>query len=74
VKPLTEAREDFEREYLREVLQLTGGNVSRAAQVAGRYRADFYKLLRKHGLHPGDAKEEKETAPAEAPQHDPSQD
>ncbi len=74
VKPLTEAREDFEREYLKEVLQLTGGNVSRAAQIAGRYRADFYKLLRKHGLHPGDAKEEKAASPVEAPQRDPSQD
>ncbi len=69
-KPLTEAREDFEREYLKEVLQLAGGNISRAAQIAGRYRADFYKLLRKHGLHPGDAKEEKEAAPAEAPEQD----
>ncbi|TAL12242.1 MAG: sigma-54-dependent Fis family transcriptional regulator [Nitrospirae bacterium] len=63
VKPLTEAREDFEREYLKEVLQLAGGNISRAAQIAGRYRADLYKLLRKHGLHPGDAKEEKDAPP-----------
>ena len=38
------------------VVQLTGGNISRAAQIAGRYRADFYKLLRKYGLHPGDGK------------------
>jgi len=52
VKPLTEAREEFERRYLKEALQLTGGNISRAAQLAGRYRADFYKLLKKYGLHP----------------------
>ena len=56
LKPLTEAKEEFERGYLKEILQLTGGNISRAAQIAGRYRADFYKLLRKYGLHPGDAK------------------
>ena len=55
-KPLTEAKEDFERGYLKEIVQLTGGNISRAAQIAGRYRADFYKLLRKYGLHPGDGK------------------
>src|SRR5713101_4555075 len=61
VKALTEAKEEFERNYLKEVLQLTGGNISRAAQIAGRYRADFYKLLKKHGLHPGDAKEAKDT-------------
>jgi two-component system, NtrC family, response regulator GlrR len=52
LKPLTEAKEDFERTYLKNVLQLTGGNISRAAQFAGRYRADFYKMLRKYGLHP----------------------
>lgn len=68
VKPLTEAREDFEREYLKEVLQLTGGNISRAAQIAGRYRADFYKMLKKYGLHPGDTKGEKDTDPTEAPE------
>ena len=66
VKPLTEAKEEFERNYLKEVLQLTGGNISRAAQIAARYRADFYKLLKKHGLHPGDAKEEKDADSAES--------
>jgi two-component system response regulator GlrR len=47
LKPLTEAKEEFERTYLRNVLQMTGGNISRAAQFAGRYRADFYKMLKK---------------------------
>ncbi|TAJ08005.1 MAG: sigma-54-dependent Fis family transcriptional regulator [Nitrospirae bacterium] len=56
LKPLTEARGEFELRYLKEILQASGGNISRAAQIAGRYRADFYKLLRKHGLHPGDTK------------------
>jgi len=66
VKALTAAKEEFERNYLKEMLQITGGNISRAAQIAGRYRADFYKLLKKHGLHPGDAKEEKDTDSAES--------
>ncbi|HSL05824.1 MAG TPA: sigma-54 dependent transcriptional regulator [Nitrospiraceae bacterium] len=52
MKPLTEAKEEFEKTYLKNVLQLTGGNISRAAQFAGRYRADFYKMLKKYGLHP----------------------
>nr|NIQ37041.1 two-component system response regulator GlrR [Pseudomonadota bacterium] len=56
LKPLTEAKEDFERTYLKNVLHLTGGNISRAAQFAGRYRADFYKMLRKYGLHPSTTK------------------
>lgn len=56
LKPLTEAKEEFERIYLKNVLHLTGGNISRAAQFAGRYRADFYKMLRKYGLHPSTTK------------------
>lgn len=61
MKPLTEAKEDFERTYLRNVLQMTGGNISRAAQFAGRYRADFYKMLRKYGLHPSSLKSRSES-------------
>jgi two-component system response regulator GlrR len=53
---LTEAKEEFEKTYLKNVLQLTGGNISRAAQFAGRYRADFYKMLKKYGLHPSSGK------------------
>lgn len=60
LKPLTEAKEDFERNYLKNVLQLTGGNISRAAQFAGRYRADFYKMLKKYGLHPANTKHKPE--------------
>jgi two-component system response regulator GlrR len=56
IRPLTEAKEEFERNYLKELLELSGGNISRASQMAGRYRADFYKLLRKYGLHPSEGK------------------
>ncbi len=52
LQPLTEAKEAFEREYLKDLLRATQGNISRASQIAGRYRADFYKLLKKYGLHP----------------------
>lgn len=45
-----EARAEFERRYLAKVLQITEGNVSQAAQIAGRNRTDFYKLLKKHNL------------------------
>ncbi len=50
--PLTEAKESFERDYLRTLLQITEGNISRASQIAGRYRSDFYKLLKKYHLYP----------------------
>jgi two-component system response regulator GlrR len=50
IKPLKDARDAFEREYLTQVLALTEGNVSHAAKLAGKYRADFYDLLKKHRL------------------------
>lgn len=56
VVPLSEAHGEFERAYLVHLLTTTRGNVSQAAALAGRYRADFYKLLRKHELSPGDFK------------------
>ena len=45
-----DARAAFERAYLVQVLTATRGNVSRAAELSGRHRAEFYKLLRKYGL------------------------
>lgn len=47
---LTEARDQFERQYLIRVLKVTEGNVTRAAELAGRNRTDLYKLLKKHDL------------------------
>jgi two-component system, NtrC family, response regulator GlrR len=55
--PLRDAKENFEKDYLIQLLELNHGNVSHAAKVAGKYRADFYVLLRKHGLDPMDFRE-----------------
>ena len=57
LQSLNEAREEFDRAYLTQVLSSARGNVSRAAALAGRYRAEFYKLLRKHDLDPASFKE-----------------
>jgi len=48
----TEARDEFTRNYLSQILQITGGNVSQAARLAKRNRTDFYKLLARHDLNP----------------------
>ena len=56
LRPLTEAVEEFKRGYLARLLEFTKGNVSRAAELAGRYRADFYNLVKKHNLKPDDFK------------------
>ena len=59
IKPLKEAREDFEKNYLTRLLELTRGNVSSAAALAGRYRADLYNLLKKYFINPTDYKKER---------------
>ena len=51
-----EARNQFELNYLRKLLQMTGGNVTHAARLAGRNRTEFYKLLARHELDAGDFK------------------
>lgn len=53
-RPLKEARDAFERGYLIKLLQACKGNVSEAADLAGKYRTDFYILLKKHSLNPAD--------------------
>ncbi len=52
-----EARDEFTRGYLSQILQITGGNVSQAARLAKRNRTDFYKLLGRHQLVPEDFKQ-----------------
>ncbi len=59
VKPLKEAKDSFEKSYLIHILQLTNGIVSSAATMAGKYRADFYNLLKKHGISAGDFKKDR---------------
>lgn len=55
VKPvvsLTDARRDFERNYLIQVLTATSGNMTLAAELAGRNRSDFHKLVKRHDINP----------------------
>jgi len=56
LKPLKEARDGFEKDYLSNLLKVCEGNVTQAAKLAGKYRADFYDLLKKHGLNVVDFK------------------
>lgn len=48
-----DAKQRFEREYLVGLLKLTDGNVADAARLADRNRTEFYRLLQKHALTPG---------------------
>lgn len=54
LQPLKNAKEDFEKNYLVQLIGLTQGNVTQAAKLAGKYRADLYELLKKYNLKPTD--------------------
>jgi two-component system response regulator GlrR len=56
LKPFKEAVEEFKRGYIVRLLEFTKGNVSKAAELAGKYRADFFNLVKKHNLKPEDFK------------------
>lgn len=60
-----QARTEFTRGYLRQLLKLAGGNISRAARLAGRNRTDLYKLLSRYNI---DAKVYKNREPSDSDQ------
>ena len=47
-----DARRNFERDYLVQLLKITHGNVTNAARIAKRNRSDFYTLLNRHRIEP----------------------
>lgn len=48
--PLTEAKLEFERNYLRFHLTSSRGQIPEVADRSGRYKADVYRLLSRHGI------------------------
>tara|TARA_R110001583_G_scaffold195341_1_gene371953 strand:+ start:71144 stop:72196 length:1053 start_codon:yes stop_codon:yes gene_type:complete len=61
-----EAKARFERDYLTQLLSLTGGNVSDAARLAERNRTEFYRLLQRHELDPERFRSKCHSAPGAA--------
>lgn len=57
-RPFKESKEDFERSYLLDLMKVSKGNVSQAAKLAGKYRADLYELLGKYNLNPTDFRQD----------------
>lgn len=49
---LREAREAFERDYMKDLLERVGGNVAEAARQAGIGRPYLHQKLRKFGINP----------------------
>lgn len=50
VLPFLEAKKQFERDYLSDLLRQYDGNVTRAAAATGLYRQYLHRLLKKHNL------------------------
>jgi two-component system response regulator GlrR len=50
VVPLDVARQQFEFNYLINILKTTEGNVTQAARLAQRNRTEFYRLLDRHNI------------------------
>jgi len=47
-----EAKREFEKEYISQVLRICQGNISQAARLARKDRKDFYDVMKKYGIHP----------------------
>jgi two-component system, NtrC family, response regulator GlrR len=51
-KSFKSAKAQFEKQYLVQLMQITKGNITEAAKLAGKHRADLYELLKKHDVEP----------------------
>jgi two-component system response regulator GlrR len=69
VQTYAQARERFERDYLVGLLKLTDGNAADAARLADRNRTEFYRLLQRHGLTPGQFRGEPTVADERQPKN-----
>ena len=52
VVPLSDARDNFEKDYILKVLASQNGNMSRTAEILGVERSNLYKKLRAFGITP----------------------
>lgn len=50
VLPLRTARAQFDRSYLQALLRTAGGNIPRAAKIAGIHPKSYERLMRRYGL------------------------
>ena len=50
--PFHTAKREFEQSYVSRLLRVTGGNVSQAAELAGKARKDFYALMARNRMDP----------------------
>ncbi len=49
--PLTEAKQEFEKTYVMNLLKSCDGNISEVARRSNRYRSDIYRLIERYELN-----------------------
>ena len=54
VPSFKDAKRAFETRYVRGLLRRCSGNISRAARLAKKDRKDFYDVIRRTGVDPGE--------------------
>jgi DNA-binding NtrC family response regulator len=50
VKPFKTAKEEFERNYIKNLLKLTDYNISKASKISGITRAQIYRLMKRYNI------------------------
>ncbi len=50
MQSLSDAKKQFEKDYVSRLLSISRGNIPEAARLADRNRSDFFKIVKKHGL------------------------
>ncbi len=50
VKKYKDAKNEFERNYIKNLLMLTEGNISKASKISGLTRAQIYRIMKRHNI------------------------
>jgi len=50
LKPFKEAKKEFEESYLKNLLEKTDFNISKASKIAGITRAQIYRMIKRYGI------------------------
>ncbi len=51
IRPFKEEKEEFEKNYLKRLLLISKGNISKASKISGKTRAEIYRLMKKYGIN-----------------------
>ncbi len=50
IRPYNDMKEEFEKNYLTNLLEYTNFNISKASKISGKTRAEIYRLMKKYKI------------------------